>query len=72
MTPLDVSSHWLFMKNIVQALLDRNHEVTVITANTWNGEKPKNYTEVLIDPPMNIENTLSVTNCHNQEFMRPN
>lgn len=43
------------MQHIIKALLDRQHELTVITARTWDGVKPVNYTEVLIDPPLDLD-----------------
>lgn len=57
-TPLNGKSHWLFMQSIVKALLDRHHEVTVITSKPWDGVKPVNYTEVLVDPPIDLELVL--------------
>lgn len=58
LTPLYGKSHWLFMQHIIKALLDRYHEVTVITARTWDDVKPINYTEVLIDPPIDLDPIL--------------
>lgn len=58
LTPYKANSHWLFLQHIIKALLERHHEVTVITSNTWNGIKPDNYTEVLIDPPFDDEKVL--------------
>lgn len=54
LTPLNGKSHWMFMQHIIKALLDRHHEVTVVTSITWTGIKPDNYTEILIDPPLDI------------------
>lgn len=39
------------MQTIIEALLNRGHEVTAITSFKWN-PLPVNYTEVLIDPPL--------------------
>ncbi|KAG4077629.1 hypothetical protein HA402_008889 [Bradysia odoriphaga] len=55
LAPINGKSHWLFMQDFIKALLDRHHEVTTLTPITWNGVRPDNYTEVLIDPPLNIE-----------------
>lgn len=55
LTPLKGKSHWLFMQHIVKALLDRHHEVTVITSITWDGVKPENYTEILVEPAIDFE-----------------
>lgn len=43
------------METIIEALLDRHHHVTTITNFQWNGPKPENYTEILIDPPLDFE-----------------
>lgn len=40
LTPVNGKSHWLFMQHIIKALLDRHHEVTVVTSLTWSGAKP--------------------------------
>lgn len=58
LTPYKANSHWEFFQHIIKALLERNHEVTVITSKTLNGIKPDNYTEVLIDPPFDDEEFL--------------
>lgn len=55
LTPLNGKSHWLFMQHVIRALLERHHEVTAITAIAWDGVKPDNYTEILIDPPIDVE-----------------
>lgn len=54
-TTVSGKSHWLFLQHIIRELIDRQHELTVITPFLWPGTKPVNYTEVLIDPPFNIE-----------------
>lgn len=48
-------SHWLFQQSIMTELLKRGHEVTCITQMTWIGQKPVNYSEVLVDPPFDLE-----------------
>lgn len=55
LTPFNGKSHWVLMETIIEALLDRHHEVTTITNFKWNGPKPANYTEILIDPPFDME-----------------
>lgn len=47
-------SHWLFLQHMITALVDRGHDVTCVTAHTWIGPKPANYSEVLIDPPLDL------------------
>lgn len=42
------------MKNVIEALLDRHHEVTCVTSFNWSSSKPENYTEILVDPPFDI------------------
>lgn len=53
--PFNGKSHWILMETIIEALLDRHHHVTTITNFQWNGPKPENYTEILIDPPLDFE-----------------
>lgn len=55
LTPFNGKSHWILMETIIEALLDRQHHVTTITSFAWNGAKPANYTEILIDPPLDFE-----------------
>lgn len=54
LAPFNGKSHWLFMEKIVKSLLQRGHEVTAITSFK-TAEPIANYTEVLIDPPMDME-----------------
>lgn len=51
MVPLYGKSHWNYMTVFVQDLLNRGHEITCITNMAMPDPKPKNYTEILIDPP---------------------
>lgn len=53
--PFKGKSHWILLKTIIEALLDRQHHVTAITNFKWNGPRPMNYTEILIDPPLDFE-----------------
>lgn len=55
--PLNGKSHWLYMSSFVKALIDRGHEVTFLTSNSLKHLNLANYTEVLIDPPFNMETT---------------
>lgn len=55
LVPFNGKSHWILMESIIESLLERHHEVTTITNYKWNGPKPLNYTEILIDPPLNFE-----------------
>lgn len=54
--PMNGKSHWSYMKNFINELLNRGNEVTCITTITMGEHKPKNYTEILIDPPFLKEN----------------
>lgn len=60
------------MERIIDALLERHHQVTAITNFKWNGPKPVNYTEILIDPPLDFETqstfTMEVYTDHKYEI----
>lgn len=56
MVPINGKSHWNYMESFVKALIDRGHQVTCITSIKLSGPKPDNYTEILIDPPFNMQN----------------
>lgn len=55
LVPFNGKSHWILLERLIEALLDRDHHVTAITNFKWNGPKPQNYTEILIDPPLDFE-----------------
>lgn len=54
--PMHGISHWNYMKVFINELTDRGHEVTCITNIPMGKDKPVNYTEILIDPPLEIQN----------------
>lgn len=54
--PMNGKSHWDYMKNFINELLNRGNEVTCITTITMGENQPQNYTEILIDPPFLKEN----------------
>lgn len=56
--PMNGKSHWDYMKNFINELLNRGNEVTCITTISIGEIKPKNYTEILIDPPFLKENLV--------------
>lgn len=56
--PFNGKSHTLFMQAFVKKLLERSHEVTFVTSISMSKEKIANYTEILIDPPLDF-NLLS-------------
>lgn len=55
LAPFHAKSHWLFLQRFVSALLDRGHHVTCITSTPYDGLNKANYTEILVDPPLNME-----------------
>lgn len=54
--PMNGKSHWDYMKVFINELLNRGNEVTCITTISIGDNQPKNYTEILIDPPFLKEN----------------
>lgn len=52
--PHMAKSHWMFMSSFVKALIDRGHEITYLTSNSLKNLNLANYTEVLIDPPLDL------------------
>lgn len=54
--PMHGKSHWNYMKVFVNELVDRGNNVTCITSISMGKHKPANYTEILIDPPYEIQN----------------
>lgn len=57
-SPVDGKSHFMFMQSIINALLDRHHEVTGITYFAWPEPRPTNYTEILIEQNQTDSNNL--------------
>lgn len=53
--PFNGKSHWILLERVIESLLERHHHVTAITNFKWNGPRPENYTEILIDPPLDFE-----------------
>lgn len=52
--PMNGKSHFLYVSSFVHALLNRGHEVTYLTSISLSHLKLANYTEVLIDPPLDL------------------
>lgn len=50
MVPFPGPSHWLFMGKFIDELLDRGHQLTVVTSHPRKGPSNQNYTEVLMKP----------------------
>lgn len=55
LVPFNGKSHWIYMQTFIKELLNRGHDLTTITSISMGDQKTPNYTEVLIDPPMNME-----------------
>lgn len=56
LVPINGKSHWNYMRVFVKELLYRGHEVTCVTSITMGDSKLQNYTEILIDPPFDMQN----------------
>lgn len=54
LAPFNGKSHFLYMQTFVKALLSRGHEVSFLTSNSLKNENFTNYTEYLIDPPLDM------------------
>lgn len=57
LAPVNGKSHFLFMSSFVRALHNRGHDVAFLTSNTLTHLNMANYTEILIDPPLNMTGT---------------
>lgn len=68
--PINSPSHFLYVSSFVRALLDRGHDVTYLTSNSMKNLNLANYTEVLIDPPMDlfVDGSMSVGAIHEEEY----
>lgn len=55
LAPFTAKSHWLYLQSFVKALLEHGHHITCITSNPFDDQNQINYTEILIDPPLNME-----------------
>lgn len=55
LVPMNGKSHWNYMKVFVKEFLIRGHEVTCVTSISMGDHKFENYTEILIDPPLNLQ-----------------
>lgn len=51
-SPFNEQDDWFFTQNVMKTLLKRHHEVTCITPMSWLDAKNLNYTEILMDQPM--------------------
>lgn len=54
LAPFNGKSHWIYLQNFVRALLNRGHEVTFLTSIPLDDIKSSNYTQILIDPPLDL------------------
>lgn len=55
LVPINGKSHWNYMQVFVKEFLNRGHEVTAITSIALGGKKHNNYTEILINPPFDMQ-----------------
>lgn len=55
LAPFNGVSHWLFLSHFIRQLDSRGHAVTAITGIPLAGKISSNYTEILIDPPFDLE-----------------
>lgn len=62
--PINGKSHFLYVSSFVKALQSRGHEVTFLTSNSLMHLKLANYTEILIDPPLDL---LSKCNSNTEQ-----
>lgn len=49
-------SHFLYCQSFVLDLLERGHDVTFLTSYSLKQKKLQNYTEILVDPPLELGN----------------
>lgn len=61
LAPMNAKSISMCMSTFVTSLLDRGHEVTFLTSNSLKHLKLANYTEVLIDPPLDFLSKCKLT-----------
>lgn len=54
LAPFSGPSHWNFLKNFAIELLNRGHEVTCVTNEPLTEHNSTKYTEILIDPPLDL------------------
>lgn len=54
MVPFSGPSHWILLQNFAKELVNRGHEVTAVVNRPITNFKSPNYTEILIDPPLDL------------------
>lgn len=55
LVPINGKSYMNYIQVFIRELIGRGHEITCITHIPMSGAKLDNYTEVLIDPPFDME-----------------
>lgn len=58
LVPANEETNWNFMQIIIDELINRGHEITCITSQTATFgflRIQQNYTEILIDPPFEVQ-----------------
>lgn len=53
--PFPGTSHWIVLQNFIKELVNRGHNVTAISNFPISNFQSSNYTEVLIDPPFDLD-----------------
>ncbi|XP_031625276.1 UDP-glucuronosyltransferase 1-7-like [Contarinia nasturtii] len=72
MVPFNWPSHWILLQHFVKALVERGHHVTAVVNIPIKNFQSPNYTEILIDPPFELEKVFSMDNMfessHDNDF----
>lgn len=54
LVPFPGPSHWILLQQFAMELVNRGHNVTAVVNQPIKNFKSPNYTEVLIDPPLDL------------------
>lgn len=55
LVPFPSPSHWILLQNFVKELVKRGHTVTSVVSKPITNFRSPNYTEILIDPPFDLD-----------------
>lgn len=66
LVPSPSPSHWILLQVFVKELIKRGHSVTAVTNRAINNFNSTNYTELLIDPPLDMDKHCEYWNNLNQ------
>lgn len=64
LVPFSGPSHWFLLQNFAKELVNRGHEVTAVVNKPIKNFKSPNYTEILIDPPLDLK-AIGIKLCAN-------